>query len=60
MACPVCGNKELIVVSERWETCSACSARWLHRESGVGMVIRLPSREQLDSGLDRLEPDRRS
>jgi hypothetical protein len=23
MACPVCGNKELIVISERWETCSA-------------------------------------
>jgi hypothetical protein len=58
MACPVCGNKELIVISERWETCSACSARWLHRESGVGMVILLPSKKQADWARDRLEPDR--
>jgi hypothetical protein len=60
MACPVCGNQELIVISERWETCSACSARWVHRESGEGMVILLPSKEQLDSTRDSLEPDRHS
>jgi hypothetical protein len=56
MACPVCGNKELIVVSERWEECSACSARWVHRESGEGMVILLPSRRQPEPAADdRLE-----
>jgi hypothetical protein len=60
MACPVCGNKELILISERWETCSACSARWLQREPGEGMVILLPSKEQLDSARERLELDRHS
>jgi hypothetical protein len=60
MACPVCGNKELILISENWETCSACSARWVQREPGEGMVILLPSKKRLDSTLDRLEPDRRS
>jgi hypothetical protein len=60
MACPVCGNKEFILISENWETCSACSARWVHRESGEGMVILLPSKEQLDSARDSLEPDRHS
>jgi hypothetical protein len=58
MECPVCGNKEFILISESWETCSACSARWVHRESGEGMVILLPSKEQLDSASDRLGPDR--
>jgi hypothetical protein len=60
MACPVCGNKELILISETWETCSACSARWLHRESGDGMVILLPSKKQVESARDLLGPDRHS
>jgi len=59
MACPVCGNKELIVVSPRWEECSACSARWVHRQPGEGMVILLPSSRQGNSAArDRLEPHR--
>jgi hypothetical protein len=61
MACPVCGNEDLIVVSERWEECSACSARWVLRHPSEGMVILLPSRGQVDSAArDRLEPHRRS
>jgi hypothetical protein len=57
MGCPVCGNDELILISENWETCPACSARWVHREPGDAMVLLLPSKEQADAARDRLEPD---
>jgi hypothetical protein len=60
MECPVCGNKEFILISESWETCSACSARWVHRESGKGMVILLPSKEQAHAARERLELDSHS
>jgi hypothetical protein len=60
MACPVCGSKELIVISERWETCSACFARWIRREPGDPMVLLLPSEKQADAARDRLQPDRHS
>jgi hypothetical protein len=48
--CPVCGARgatALILVSEQWEECATCEARWVHRESGEGMVILLPSRRSV-------------
>jgi hypothetical protein len=60
MGCPVCGSDERILISERWETCAACSTRWVHREPGDAMVLLLPSKEQAASALDRLEPNRYS
>jgi hypothetical protein len=43
-SCPVCGSARWFVdPSERWEECSACGAKWVHRESHEGMVIWLPS-----------------
>jgi hypothetical protein len=60
MGCPVCGNDELILISQSWETCPACSARWVHREPGDAMVLLLPSREQVESARDLLGPNRYS
>jgi hypothetical protein len=48
------------VISERWETCSACFARWIRREPGDPMVLLFPSKKQAESARDRLEPDRHS
>jgi uncharacterized protein (DUF983 family) len=47
VGCPVCGSARVAVGLKGWEECSACGARWVHREAGEGMVLLLPSKERL-------------